>query len=220
MNKLRLIFCFIVFFNLSCEERFLDLEPLDEVTESVYFTEPEHFEFASNQFYNGMVGLRPVNGSKITNFTDFGSDLNALDPLDGIGNGTNIVTNDDIYWTNTYAYLRDINILLSKVSEYPGEERDIATYVATAHFFRAWQYFFLLQRFGGVPIITSVLDLNSSNLTSPRNSRYEVVAQILNDLDLAIVDLPEEITDSDKGKISKMAAIAFKSKVLLSQNCH
>jgi hypothetical protein len=72
-----------------------------------------------------------------------------------------------------------------------------------------------LKKFGGVPIVTTVLDVN--NLTPARNSRYEVVTQILADLDNAIANLPIEqaIPSTDKGRISKWAAEALKAEVEL-----
>lgn len=75
----------------------------------------------------------------------------------------------------------------------------------------------LIEVFGGVPVVTKVLDVTSPELYGKRNSRYEVVNLILSDLDEAIAGLPLEqnITSADKGKISKQAAQAFKARVLL-----
>lgn len=218
---LSIVFLFLAF--ISCEKDYLNLEPLDRVTESVYFNKPEHFLFASNKLYEGMVSWRPTRpsglsddfNSRFNDFIDFGSDLDLT--ANEIGRGSNVISNVDKYWTNTYYYLRDINILLEKANEFSGDESDISEYVGAAYFFRAWQHFFLLQRFGGVPIVTTVLDLDSPELFGPRNSRYEVVDQIILDLDEAINKLPKEqnIGSGDKGKISSDAAKAFKAKVLL-----
>ncbi len=208
---------------LSCEDDFLALDPLDSVTEATYFKTPEHFSNAANEFYGKMVSWRPTKGngldndynSNIYDFMGMGSDLRGLALEEG--RGANLLENNDKYWSNTYYYLRDVNILLAKAEEYSGDASEIEEYVATAHFFRAWHHFFLLQRFGGVPIVTSVVDLDSPELYGPRNSRYEVFDQIIADLDIAIDGLPLEqnIDSSNKGKISNWAAEAFKAKVLL-----
>ncbi|MFD0991116.1 RagB/SusD family nutrient uptake outer membrane protein [Mariniflexile jejuense] len=208
---------------LSCEKDYLELNPLDSVTEAAYFKTPQQFANAANQLYIGLVGWKPTkasgtpNGfeSSIYDFMDFGSDLNGL-PLE-VGRGANTITNDDKYWDNTYYYLRDVNILLQKANEYKGNAADISQSVATAYFFRAWHHFFLLQRFGGIPIVTTVVDLDSPELYGARNSRYEVINQIFSDLDKAIAGLPTEqnIGSLDKGKISKWGAEAFKAKILL-----
>ena len=52
-----------------------------------------------------------------------------------------------------------------------------------------WHHFFLLKRFGGVPIANKVTDTNDDIVWGPRASRYEVTAQILSDLDIAIAKL-------------------------------
>ncbi|MFI1743268.1 RagB/SusD family nutrient uptake outer membrane protein [Thalassobellus sediminis] len=207
----------------SCEKDFLELDPLDSVTESAYFNTPDQFENAANQFYSQMVSWRPRKASgtpsnfnsNIFDFMGLGSDLRGL-PLEE-GRGANLIQNDDKYWSNSYYYLRDVNILLQKAEDYAGDKAEITQSIATAHFFRAWHHYFLLQRFGGVPIVTTVVDLDSPELYGARNSRYEVFAQIVKDLDAAILGLPIEqsISSSDKGKISKWGAQAFKAKVLL-----
>ncbi|QEM07174.1 RagB/SusD family nutrient uptake outer membrane protein [Mucilaginibacter rubeus] len=204
----------------SCKKNYLDLKPLDQLTEASYFTTPDQFKAAASDFYNKMISWQSVGGSNIYDFMDFGSDISSnvtVGSTVSYGRGSVNAPNSDIYWDNTYAYIRNINILLSKANVYAGNKSDIKQYVAEAKFFRAWQHFFLLKRFGGVPIVTTVLDLNSPGLTGPRNSRYEVVNQILSDLNDAIAGLPTEqaIPSADKGRISKWAAEAFKARVEL-----
>ncbi len=216
MKKIKFLPLIILFLSIiGCSEDFLDLEPLDTVTESAYFSEPEHFDAATNNFYIQLISWRPTNGSNVFDFMDFGSDLTGLPQPEGRGSIT--VSNNDSYWSSTYSYIRDNNIVIQKGEEYNGDKSEIQRYLAEAHFFRAWNHFVLLQRFGGVPIVTEVLDLDSPELYGPRDSRYEVATQIFEDLDIAIAGLPNEqnIGSSDKGKISKQAAQAFKAKVLL-----
>lgn len=220
MKKARfyiLILVAVTLLQSACTKTFLDLDPQDTPSEAVYFTKPEHFKAAANDFYNKMIGFRPVDGSSIYNWEDKGSDI-----IDG-GYGWPVALNaSDIYWNNPYKYLRGNNILIEKAREYTGNTADITRYVAAAYFFRAWHHFFLLKRFGGVPIDTIVVDINSPELYGPRNSRYEVVKQILSDLDVAIAGLPLEaaIAAADKGQVSQQAAKAFKARVLLYEGSY
>ncbi|MEL1242152.1 RagB/SusD family nutrient uptake outer membrane protein [Flavobacterium flavipallidum] len=199
----------------SCQSDYLDLDPLDVQTEAAYFKTPADFKAASNDFYNKMVSWKAINGSSIYNFMDFGTDLTSLAQEEGRGN--TVATNSDIYWTNPYKYIRANNILLKAAENYSGDKSAIAQYVAAAKFFRAWHHFFLLKRFGGVPIVTTVVDINDESLYGKRSSRYEVMKQILKDLSEAIPDLPLEqnIAAADKGHLNKWAAEAFKARVLL-----
>lgn len=203
----------------ACQKKFLDLKPEDSLTEAQYFKTPDQFKAATNEMYEKMISWLKIDESNIFEFMDFGSDLSGdfQLPQTNYGRGIVVVPSDDIYWNNAYAYIRGVNIVLKKAEEYPGKQSEIAQYVAAAKFFRAWHHFFLLKRYGGVPIITTVPDINSAALQAPRNSRYEVIDQILKDLSDAINDLPVEqaILSADKGHLSKWAAEAFKARVLL-----
>lgn len=210
----------VLFSAVSCRKDYLDLLPEDQLTEVNYFTTPQDFKYAANAFYNKMISWQVIDKSSIYDFMDFGSDLSSnitVGSTVNYGRGTVNAPSTDIYWDNAYNYIRNVNLLLAKADAYKGDKSTIKQYVAEAKFFRAWHYFFLLKRFGGVLILTSVPDLNSPEITAPRNSRYEVVNQIYNDLTDAIPDLPAEqtIPAADKGHISKWAAEAFKARVLL-----
>ena len=76
----------------------------------------------------------------------------------------------------------------------------------------------MLKYFGGVPIVTIPLKVDSEVLYGPRNSRYEVIMQILDDLDMAIsLGLPNaaDISSEDMGHVSMEAAKAYKARICL-----
>lgn len=203
----------------ACQKKFLDLKPEDSLTEAQYFKTPEQFKYATNDLYEKMISWQKIDNSNMYDFMDFGSDLSSDFRLvqANYGRGIVVVPTDDIYWNNAYAYIRQVNIIIDKAAAYPGKPVEIAQYVAAAKFFRAWHHFFLLKRYGGVPILTTVPDVTGSELQAPRNSRYEVIDQVLKDLTEAIPNLPleKDIPNTDKGHLSKWAAEAFKARVLL-----
>ncbi len=195
----------------GCQE-YLDQEPQDVVSEAVYFQTADQFESASNYFYTRLgfdyEGDEDSQG-------DISSDLSGnLPATDAYGQGNSVIPTSDNIWKNSYVYLRAPNQLLEKAAEYSGNQSEIAVPVATAYFFRAWHHYSLLKRFGGVPIVTSSLDVNSEEVYAPRNSRYEVVGQILADLDNAIAGLPSA-SNVEQGQLSIEAARSFKARVLL-----
>ncbi len=191
----------------SCTKDFIELTPPANFTDDVYFKNPSDFKAYTASLYGQLPGW------------DFGSMDNNTD-LSANGNGAGFdlghgtIAVGSTSWS--YTGIRNCNILLQKAQEYTGDG-DISQYIGEASFFRAFGYFGLLKQFGGVPIVTSVLDVNSPEMYATRNSRYEVVKQILTDLDVAISKLPTEksITGGDKGRVSKWAAEAFKAQVLL-----
>lgn len=201
----------------SCQDHFLDLEPQDALTDAAYFKKPADFRAFSTGFYGQLMGWRsPFGGNNIYQYMDGNTDISTNLGFDYPRGNVTIPAND-ARWNTPYSWIRTANILLRNAEAYTGTQTEIRQYVAEASFFRANAYFTLLGFFGGVPVITTVLDVNSPELMGPRNSRYEVVDQIIKDLDLAIASLPTEtaIAAADKGRISKGAAQALKAKVLL-----
>ncbi|MFA9391766.1 MAG: RagB/SusD family nutrient uptake outer membrane protein [Prolixibacteraceae bacterium] len=90
--------------------------------------------------------------------------------------------------------------------------------IAEAYFFRAFNYFLLVQTFGGVPLDLGAGELmfNSSTArTSVRNTVPEVYTRgILPDLLIAVENLPE--TSRLTGTVTKTAARLFLSKAYLT----
>jgi len=192
---------------VSCQKTFIDLEPTAQFTDAVYFTKSSDFKAYATSFYSQLPGWSFGN-------MDNNSDLSANANANGYDLGHGTIAVGSTNWS--YSGIRNCNVLLSKANAYTGTD-DISQYVGEAYFFRAFGHFGLLKTFGGVPIVTTVLDVKSPELNAARNSRYEVVKQILADLDEAIAKLPTEqtIPNTDKGRVSKWAAKAFKAQVEL-----
>jgi len=192
---------------VSCQKKFIDLDPPAQFSDAVYFKQPADFKAYTANLYGQLPRWSFGN-------MDNNSDLSANGNANGYDLGHGTIAVGSTNWS--YSGIRSCNILLSKAASYAGTG-DISQYVGEAYFFRAFGYFDLLKNFGGVPIVTTVLELTSPELYAPRNSRYEVVTQILADLDEAIAKLPTEQTlpAADKGRISKWAAKAFKAQVEL-----
>ena len=176
------------------------------------FKTPEHFEQAANALYN-VIGWKNLdNKPSYGDIMDRGTDISGLG-----SNGGGSAPEGNWSWDKPYSHIRTCNILLEKAEAYDGSQSDIAQSVGTAYFFRAWQHFYLLQHFGGVPISDHVLTVSDGVLQAPRNSRYEVAAFIMSDLREAVKRLPKEteIPEGSKGKVSKEAAKSFLARVLL-----
>ena len=209
--------CALAFGLSACSDWFLDKEPQDERTDVVYFKTPTHFKEYTAALYGQLQGWGSPYGGYAA-YMDVSSDLSAYFGISGdVGHGTIMVPAKDDRWDNCYKQIRTVNLLFERAADYPGDASEIEQYMAEASFFRAYNYFFLLQFFGGVPILETPLDVDSPELYGKRNSRYEVVDFILKDLDRAIAGLPKEtmIAAADKGRISLHGAEAFKARVLL-----
>ena len=165
----------------SCINDFLDLEPLAEETEATYFKNLEQFQAAADKLHTDIYAW----GGKTTYAIrhDYGTDLIAISS-DAV-NGTNSTSTTDTYYSTTYSRLRACNQLIEKAEAY-GNKKEIAGPWGQALFFRAWHHFFLLQRFGGITLALKTPDVSTDIVWGPRNSRYEVIKAVLDDLDKAI----------------------------------
>jgi len=127
-------------------------------------------------------------------------------------NGQNVENVDEDQWTDNFENIRNVNILFDNLHKVDFEE--IKVYAGEAYFFRAWSYFKLLKRYGGVPYITKSLQLDDEELYTPRSSRTELCNDIVADLDKAIENL-QSADETEEMRISKQIAQAFKARVCL-----
>lgn len=203
----------------SCIDDFLNLQPLDSETEAIYFQTPEQFQAVADNLHTNIYAWQSNSKEGSSNNTyavrfDYGTDL--IVTSNSAVNGTNAPGTSDDYYSQEYKWLRGCNQLIEKGQEYSRPD-EIAGPVGQAHFFRAWHHFFLLQRFGGVPLMMTTPDVDSDVVWGTRASRYEVVKAILDDLDVAIVKLGNTTVAStnNDGRVTLEAAKAFKARVCL-----
>lgn len=99
-------------------------------------------------------------------------------------------------------------------NEYRRDLVDIGRLRAEAHVLKAYYYFELIKRYGGVPLYKTVHD---DNTIVPRASYDEVVEYIISEIDYAMDSLAADwVADASKdGRFTKGAARALKSRVLL-----
>lgn len=113
-----------------------------------------------------------------------------------------------------YSTIRGIDILLTSIDggSLPSALKDAIK--GQAYFLRAFNYFEMVKRYGGVPIIKAPETIGDS-LNVSRNSTKECFDFMLQDIDSAIALLPNRYTSGDFGKIDKAASMAYKGRILL-----
>ncbi|HZK68092.1 MAG TPA: RagB/SusD family nutrient uptake outer membrane protein [Paludibacter sp.] len=118
-------------------------------------------------------------------------------------------------WAGSYAAIRRCNVVLEKVDSVPGlSVGKVNGYKSEALFARAFFYFELIKRYGGVPYLTASLK-DTDNMNLSREPYDTCVAKIVRDLDSSLVHLPLVTVDVDFGRPTLGAALALKAKVLL-----
>lgn len=203
--------------------KLVDVQPLDALSDTAYWQTPNDFLLAANQSYTYLRTFNDVaydaytpaqNPTRQNYHADFKGDL--LSNANLFSRGQNSVPSIDPVYNLDYQRIRNVNYLLNKASTYAAPA-DIAKYVAEARFFRAYLYFDLLQIYGGVPIISKLLAVDSPELQAPRNSRDEVTDFIISDLRAALAGVPTKAAQpaSEAGRINQETVQAFLGRVAL-----
>jgi len=117
----------------------------------------------------------------------------------------------------SYELIREANVFLENFPEHSGNfTADVADhFMGEAYFIRAFSYYALAKRYGGVPLVTEVLQYPEQpieELDIPRAPAEEVYDQIAEDFDQAIERLSQS---SALGRVNNYAAAAFKSRAML-----
>lgn len=209
-NKIKIVLLGIVsIFATSCD---VDRIPETVITDPAFWNNEADLKAAVNVLYFELPGLPETSD----NWSD---DSYATGP-NSISDGTRLTPSSDGFYGNQYTGIRRANNIIEKsqkVLETGVEPAVVDLYVGEARFFRAWNYFNLLRRYGGVPLILRTLKENDPELQAPKATREDVLTAIYEDLDFAASKLesPSEQSSSNYGRVTSTAALAFKSRVAL-----
>ncbi|HTN36629.1 MAG TPA: RagB/SusD family nutrient uptake outer membrane protein [Arachidicoccus sp.] len=124
------------------------------------------------------------------------------------------VVPDDV-WRISYSNIRAVNQFLKHLPTIPFSPSLKESSKAEARFLRGWYYFMLLEHYGGIPIIGDSIYKATDPMPQTRNAFKTCVDYILNECDSAAAYLPITQSGSLYGRISKGAALALKSRLLL-----
>jgi starch-binding outer membrane protein, SusD/RagB family len=148
--------------------------------------------------------------------------------------GWNATTNPDDVWSGFYTGIRKANIFLENSVNYKqiiGSTSDTITAYSTyttylqniqylraeARFLRAFFYFELIKRYGGVPLVTHSLSLTDT-LKLARNTYDECVDYIVSECNAvkdSLIVAWSSFDATQTGRATKGAVLALKSRVLL-----
>ena len=121
------------------------------------------------------------------------------------------------YWSEAFVLLRDANYLIETLPEYKDEFPEITYnhYLGEAYFVRATVFSAMARRFGGVPLVTRVIDYpaEQEDLEVPRASEEETWDQVLADYDQAVALLQQN--SPERGYSNRYVALSFKSEAML-----
>ncbi|WP_298738452.1 RagB/SusD family nutrient uptake outer membrane protein [uncultured Chitinophaga sp.] len=212
--KLLLIPVSLLLLTVGCKKNFLDSKPLDRYSDADVWEDSTLANLFLNNIYAGIP-------------TEFaGTMTDALS--DELYSSSNISVYQGTFlpaslpyalinmWDNSWSKIRRCNMYLENVNRLPASDVFKKRTADEVRFLRALYYSYLANYFGAVPLITATQDLNG-DLNVSRTPYAGVVSFITKQLDSIYQNghLPFKYAKADMGRVTRGAALALKSRVLL-----
>ncbi|MCF6333114.1 MAG: RagB/SusD family nutrient uptake outer membrane protein [Draconibacterium sp.] len=121
-----------------------------------------------------------------------------------------LVMSDSVDWNNFILYQTPENQQI-----YANQVAKIKRTKFEVRLLRAYFYFELVKRYGGVPLITKAISYDADISGIKRSPLNDCIQFIVTECDAAINELPETYPNEELGRVTKGVALALKSRVLL-----
>ena len=220
----------------SCEEDVLDKKPLDIISDAVVWNDPNLIDaFFTNVYYR-----MTVLTNEVADNSTWGSDgwFNITQVIEISDEALGCWTQNTSYayrygldisgeiygqwpllpwWEESYKIIRSLNEFIERIPSSPVEEDYKTARLAEARFLRAYNYFSMVKRYGGIPLITKVQNRNDpeEELFPHRAKEKEVYDFVISEMALIADDLPELRDSPEYGRPTKYAALALQSRAAL-----
>lgn len=216
----------------SCSD-YLDLKPLNKVPSSILLNDANGVKLMLANLYNQLpiedfsyypdIQFNYHGGGGNSGKIDRGHSTSFFtdESVNSVGRSNNGISEvgpvNDGYWA--YNSIRQVNQFIEDLQVVSLDQKSHEQLTSEAHFIRAYIYFGLAKRYGGVPIIKTVQQMDgvdNAGLYVPRSTEKETWDFVLKDCDDAISKLPDSRTNIEGAyRATKWAAYALKSRAAL-----
>lgn len=224
----------------SCSDDFLEEKRQYKYYEEEFYQNEDRVnQYVNGLYYRYFDGYKTPTAIRVGSYTT--TETSYTEEVGGISNTASdrSLINPNFTWVNAsdasgyygsvlrdaldnvpYTRIRDCNAMLENIdvlgANLAQTFRDRIK--GQLYYLRALQYYDLMRTYGGVPIVTTVQNATNDDesIKLPRASVTEVVNQIVADLDMAAQLLPGNWDSANYGRFTKGAAMAQKSRVLLT----
>lgn len=209
--KHRLLWPLLVLLLPACTKYLNKTNPDTEVDPS-YWRDENSVRTYNWEFYNLFLGFGNGTATGDFYFTTFNDDQDASSftqyPV------TTAASSKD--WD--FSMIRKANIMLQRIDGVDMDTTAKNHWKGVAHFFRAFQYFKLVQEFGGVPWYSLPFDVgDSTEVYKPRDSHQLVMDSVLADLSFAVANMrPVDLPNT----VNRDVALALKARVCLFEGTY
>jgi starch-binding outer membrane protein, SusD/RagB family len=235
LNKLTFLmtacFAFFIIAGLSSCRKY-ELEPVDWFGRELVFDTMDANATVAAFFFDEIYNYIPGG------FTRIGGDFLDASTDDAVPSRNNtlieyyakgqvsVVNNPDPYWANSYFGIRKATLFLANIdkvampdpvqdpSRFASEKLRRQYWRAEARFLRAYFYWELLKRYGGVPLLGDRLLTLEDDIEIPRNTFDDCVNYIVSECDKVKDSLRKEPI-AEWGRVPRGAAVALKCRVYL-----
>ncbi|SFQ41468.1 RagB/SusD family nutrient uptake outer membrane protein [Parafilimonas terrae] len=199
--------------------------PVETVTpDYIWDAKDSNGVYASQYLFSIYAALPQITSNRIgRDFLDAGSDdaVTSQTTAQSITllatNGITIFNNPDDAWASSYKGIRMATNFLNNFGAVPLKNvNEKRSWFGEARVMRAFFYWELVRRYGGVPILGDSLKTLEDNIEIPRSSFATCVNYIVNECNRAADSLRDDpVDDANYGRFTKDAARALKARVLL-----
>ncbi len=212
----------------SCSNSFLEIYPETSLNEGNFYKSEKEYILLANGCYIPMrnyykesgwiIGeIRSDNTSFMYNPNDGGQiDARQIEWFQCTANNTHYTS----LWNFAYNGINRCNKLIEELenSSIIWETEGIKERCyGEAYFFRAFYYFELVRNFGGVPLITSVI--NSQEAVSvERVSEMEIYNQVIKDLEASVLNFETSVNVEEPGRANYASALSLLGRVYLTMH--
>nr|WP_129735046.1 RagB/SusD family nutrient uptake outer membrane protein [Parabacteroides goldsteinii] len=201
---------------VACNDDFMDRFPTTDISDQNFWYSARDMELYCNGLYTYIKGHGTGHDRSPMLSGDNQSDNMAPQDYDKVAAGEHIVPESSNGNEWSWTFIRKCNYFLARYqqAEISQEEKD--AYAAEVYFFKAWDYFEKVKRYGDVPWLTKDLTTESEELFGSRDSRVEVMDSVLACIDWAIEKLPAK-KNAVSGRINKDVALILKARICLHE---
>lgn len=209
------IFVILLLIGFSgCIKNVLDRKPLNIIPDAEVWQSEDLIVVYLAALYNNIpIGFDRAGYTYEAHLTDESSH-----PYAGITVVGNYGSHPLALNTGMYPWIRRANYFLQQIPTSALDDNAKKAFAAECRFIRAYYYFDLAKKYGGMPIINEVQDFKGDNLEEllvPRNKEDEVYEFILSELNAAIADLPDSRPPTGSNRATKWTALALKSRAMV-----
>lgn len=198
----------LVLFLSSCE---LDRMPESEFHDGTFWKTERDLRSACNKLYDDLGGFSH----------DFRSDELVAKSANSISAGSRTTPHESNDWEKPYTRIFNANKIIDFAPNADVDETTLNHYLAQAYFFRAYDYFTLVKRYGDVPLILkSFLDPDDPAIYTARTPREEVIQQCYADLEFVSEWLLHSSKTEDWGHVTKSAVLGLITRIGLYEGTY